>query len=207
MNITKKIAITLSLALSTMKFVHADADVTTKDKDNTIINESANSDASKNVQLILEINKRFEAAAKAFSANENGEIKAINSDGNGPTRENGDFQDSPKNVDTNTFLSPTDTSEQMICYDSKGNIEVADDSELIGKAFNEKIAKDLITQINSELSIDGKAEVNYKKNIKDPNNSKKTLEEKRVLIAWNEKALVGKTTDKGLVCTISAIAQ
>jgi hypothetical protein len=187
MNITKKIAITLSLALSTMKFVHANA--------------------SKNVQLILEINKRFEAATKAFLANENGEIKAINSDSNGPTRENGDFQDSPKNVDTNTFLKPTDTSEQMICYDSKGNIEVAYDSELIGKAFNEKIDKDLITQINRELSIDGKAEVNYTKNIKDPNNSKKTLEEKRVLIAWNEKALVGKTTDKGLVCTISAIAQ
>ena len=158
--------------------------------------------ANNEVSLLQQINVRFEAAAKAFKSGENSEIKLINSGDTNINNSNGDTKDMPDTNNTDTFMSAGKDMNEMICFDEKtGMVMTAATPSLLNTPFDASLKEKVMGALNAE----GKAEIHYDANVANPNDSKNTLQEKMILVAWNEMALIGKKVS-GMVCTISAPA-
>lgn len=152
--------------------------------------------AANKASIIRNIDERFKTASEYFANNESGEIKALNG-GN-----NTDITDAPKQDEAAGFIKPSNGTSEMICYKSDtGKIKAANSPNLLGQDFDLELAK----KINEKIKIeaDGKVEILYSKETKDPNDAAKTLTEPMMAIAWSGFVLTGKK-DSTLVCVIKA---
>jgi len=159
-----------------------------------------------NAEVLLadHLAERLKMAGDAFRNNENAELKEINAGNNNSNNSNGDLKDTPNTVSSEAFMAPAtnNSGKEMICFNEKtGTVMTAATPGLVGTAFN----SGLMQQIISSFNADGKSVIRYSTATQDLNNSKHTIQENMIIVAWNELALTG-ANKKGIVCTISAPA-